>query len=122
MALPKRYRIALSKQSFALLRKTGRSISTRVLKACYIKNPNVTNSRFAVIVGGNVAKKAVARNRIRRLIQAELLENLPRTVTVRGLPITLRVDMIVYPKRMIAGVNKNLIREEVEQLLKKIEI
>ena len=111
MALPKRYRIVLTRQYLILLRKVGKSISSLSLRAFYISSPSLVNSRFAVVVGASVARKAVVRNRIRRVIQEAILECLPKI---------LKVDMIVYPKKEIMDVDRKQIKKEIEQLLKTI--
>ena len=95
------------------MRKAGKSIITPTLRAFYIKNPNLANSRFAVVVGGTVAKKAVMRNRIRRVIQEATLQYLPPSV---------RVDMIVYPKKDVAELTANAIRKEIALLFRNIEV
>lgn len=43
-----------------------------VLCGIKMRSNNLATTRFAVVVGSKVSKKAVVRNRIRRIIQAEL--------------------------------------------------
>ena len=62
--LPKNYRLRL-KRDFDRLFKEGKFTGQAFLTLGFIKN-KLDNSRFAVIVGKKVSKKAVLRNSIKR--------------------------------------------------------
>ena len=111
MALPKNHRLVLTGKITALLRGKGRRIQTNLFTAFYLPGNTSLASRFAVIVGAYLSKKAVLRNRIRRIVQEAIRFSLPKT---RG------IDMIVYPKKKSLEVSTKDVRKNAEFLLQKI--
>ena len=72
--LPQENRLRLDKDIKALFAK-GKSVFGVICGIKYRKN-NLPVSRFAVVVGIKVSKKAVTRNRLRRQIRAMLRQEL----------------------------------------------
>lgn len=75
--LPKEYRLRQEKDIKTLF-ACGKSVFDVVLGVKYRRN-NLSVSRFAVVVGAKISKRAVVRNLIRRRLRAVLekyLENL----------------------------------------------
>ena len=65
MALPKKNRLK-KKKDFEEVFKKGKAVRGNFLFVRYLKN-SLQFPRFAFVVSSKVSKKAVARNRIRRL-------------------------------------------------------
>lgn len=105
MALPKKNQLALNRKTILTIRKKGRFIQSPFLSGYYLLSESKEN-RFAVVVGGAISKKAVIRNRIRRIIQELLL----------ALPKSKGVDMIVYPKKGIVDLLGGGLDDEVKKL------
>ena len=107
--LPKPNRLRLEKDIKALFTK-GKGVFNTV---CGMKlRPNrLPVSRFAVVVGTKVSKKAVERNRLRRKIRALLEERLEE------MKPGYDVAMIVRPKAM--EVSKEELEKEIIKVLKK---
>ena len=107
MALPRIHRLVLSQQKTTLLGKTGKKIHTSFLTSYFLPG----GGRFAVIVGTNISKKAVIRNKIRRLFHQAILASLPKE---------MEIYMMIYPKTAIVGKDGQEIKQEVTSLFEKI--
>ena len=71
-------------------------------------------SRFAVVVGTKVSKKAVVRNRLKRQIRAVIQEYLPRT--------NPGYDVLFFLKKEAIGKDFEEISKQVVQSLKKARL
>lgn len=118
MALPRKHRLGLSQQKASELRKTGKKIHTSFLTG--FLSPG-SQARFAVVVGLNISKKATVRNKVRRLLQQEIMASLSSTESVLGLPKDMKVDMMIYPKREIVVAEREKIVDEVQLLFRKVK-
>lgn len=99
---PKQNRLSGS-EIRSVLRSKNR-VSSRELQLVFQKN-NLSVSRFAVIVGSNIDKRATARNRIKRLIRESI-----RHLTSKIAP---GWDIIILVKMNIA----KLPQSQVEKLI-----
>jgi len=111
MALPKVYRLTIDAAISSKLRKTGTSIHSHFFSAYHLPN-NLKHSRFGIITGTAIAKKAVVRNRIRRIVQDGLLHKAAGIVNSK--------DVMIYTKKTIAGADTNQIRADIDSLVEKI--
>ena len=112
MALPRAHRLSGS-QVFEKLYRRGRkfesaSLVLRVLPAeASLLPPDVRRHapspwRGAVVVSGKVSKRAVQRNRLRRLLHNHLLGLAPRPAAPHWLLITLRpAGLEAEPDRLL---------------------
>ncbi|MFZ4632055.1 MAG: ribonuclease P protein component [Patescibacteria group bacterium] len=73
--LEKNNRICLNKE-FDRVFKTGHSFYAKELGIKLVENDR-EKTRFGILVGLKVSKKAVARNKIKRQIRAIIRENIP---------------------------------------------
>lgn len=67
MALPKTYRFT-SKKEFDFVKKNGKIIHAPLFSSLVLEDKNATIPKFGVIVSKRIDKKAVVRNRVRRII------------------------------------------------------
>lgn len=107
--LPKNYRLRL-KNDFDKLFKKGKFAGQAFLTLGFVKN-KLNNSRFAVIVGKKVSKKAVTRNSIKR-----------KTVEIIRLSleqIKPGFDIVFISKPEIQGKKYKEIETVVSGLLKR---
>lgn len=109
MALPRKHRLLVDKASLSLFKKRGKKTVTSLLSAYSIHGDN----RFAIVVSSHISKKAVDRNRLRRLIQEGISTNMQDA---------MKIDMVLFPKKQIANRNREEIIKEVGLLFKKIHI
>lgn len=110
MSLPKKHRLFIYKGSLSVLRKKGRHSSTSLLNAFWTVS-DFQPSRFAVIVGGIISKKATVRNRLRRVLHEAIRF---------ALSDMTHVDMVIYPKKEILNADIATIVKEVGLLFKKL--
>lgn len=109
--LSKQYR--LPRKEFKKVCKKGRLFQGKFFSLLAIgqKQPVV---RFAFIVSKKIDKKAVARNRIKRLLSEAVYRFLPE--------IKSGVDGIFLVKKAIGGRNFEEIREEMKEVLIKANL
>lgn len=110
--LPKNYRLRL-KNDFDRLFKEGKFAGQAFLTLGFAKN-KLVNSRFAVIVGKKVSKKAVTRNSIKRKITEIIRLNLKQ--------IKPGFDLVFITKLEIQGKKYKEIKEVVSDLLKRTKL
>ncbi|MFA7662432.1 MAG: ribonuclease P protein component [Patescibacteria group bacterium] len=72
--LPKQFRLRKTKD-FDLIWKKGRSFFVKTLGAKVVKN-ELPDSRFGFVVSTKISKKAVVRNRVKRLLRQMIHEKL----------------------------------------------
>ena len=109
MALPKKNRLK-KKKDFEEVFKKGKAVRGNFLFVRYLKN-SLQFPRFAFVVSSKVSKKAVARNRIRRLLS--------ETVRVK-LKNIQSTDIIIIADKKIADTPKEKIIQDTESVLIKI--
>lgn len=110
--LPKNYRLRL-KNDFDRLFKEGKFAGQVFFTLGFIKN-KMANSRFAVIVGKKVSKKAVTRNSIKRKAVEAIRLNLSQ--------IKSGFDMVFIAKPEIQGKKYKEIEETIKSLLKRTNL
>ena len=112
MALPRDFRLRITRENLHLVRKAGKTLHSQLLRAYYL--PNVKDGEqngFGVIIGASLAKKATVRNRLRRYIQEGIVHALSKPPS--GM-------MVIYPKREIVHKDRETIIRDVEVLMKDI--
>lgn len=110
--LPKNYRLRL-KNDFDKLFKEGKFAGQAFLTLGFTKN-KLNNSRFAVIVGKKVSKKAVIRNSVKRKVVEVIRLNLEQ--------IKLGFDVVFITKPEIQEKKYNEIEMAVLGLLKRAKL
>ncbi|MBX4189809.1 ribonuclease P protein component [Candidatus Parcubacteria bacterium] len=109
MALPKQYRLK-KRKDFDLVFKKGKAFRGSILFVKAVSN-NLPYARFAPVVSLKVAKKAVDRNVLRRLLSSVSERYKDR---LKGLDI---VVMVTHPEALL---HKKEVEKEYEGLLKNI--
>lgn len=88
MALPKKNR--LTTQDFSKIKnKSGLWSKGLFLKVKSVKN-NLLEPRFGIVVGSNVSKKAVLRNKIKRILREVINKNIG--IIKKGFDIVIIVN------------------------------
>lgn len=106
---PRRHRLVNQAEYDALFNQSHR-ITHRSLTILYKKN-NHLYSRIGLIVGKRVAKKAVSRNKIRRVIRESF------RFQQNKLP---GIDIIVIARRQCDKLSKQKLREGIDRLWEKL--
>ena len=110
--LPKQYRLK-KKKDFKLVFEKGKTFNNKFLFLKGAKNA-LKNSRFAFVVGLKTSKKAVVRNRIKRLLREIIREKLN--------DIKSGFDVVIRVRAEIVNKDYKEIKKELESLLKKAEL
>jgi ribonuclease P protein component len=110
--LRKEFRLKKSKE-IERTAKCGRSVFLRDLGIKYAPN-NLSLSRFAVVVGLKVHKKATKRNRIKRQIREIVRLSLSK--------IKSGFDVLILTKPSIIGKKHNEISDEIFEALQKAKL
>lgn len=110
--LPKTNR--LPKLEIDLLKSKGKPKFSKNFTLLHLSNLDINNSkfkfpRFAIIISKKVSKKAVDRNRIKRIIREAIILNLNK--------ISTNNDYLIIAKQSSLKLTNNEIRREVEELL-----
>lgn len=112
--LPKSYRLPL-KTEFKRLKKDGQMLQAKFFGLLLLKSDSLKNvSRFAVIVSNKIDKKAVQRNKIRRLI-AEALWSLHSEIKNGA-------EGVFLVKKTITTASPEEIKKEIENLFKRTKL
>ena len=112
--LPKSYRLPL-KTEFKRLKKNGQIFQGKFFGLLLGKPTSLNDvSRFAVIVSNKVEKKAVKRNRIRRLITEALWSLRPK--------IKNGAKGVFLVKKTITKATLREIKNEIENLFKRTKL
>ena len=107
--LPKQYRLTKDKD-FARVAQQGRAGFGQALIIKWIKN-DLPYSRFGIVVSLKIDKRAVTRNRIKRILRAVLKENL--------LEIKKGFDFLILTKPEIKELDYKGIEVKLLGLLRK---
>ncbi|MCD6528051.1 ribonuclease P protein component [bacterium] len=112
MALPKKYRLKKRKDFERVLKKgmyySGLCMSIK------LKRNNLNISRFGIVIGSKISKKAVVRNKIKRRISEVIRLNLPQ--------LKKGFDVIVLTKPEIVDKKYQEIENILISLFKKAKI
>lgn len=81
-----------------------------MVHAYYLRGSS-TQGRMSVVISVRIAKSAVVRNRIRRMIHEAARAELPK---LSG------VEIVVYPKREIVEAGREEIKKEIQSLFIEI--
>lgn len=95
-----------------LLFRNGRGVVIDGLQLRYAIRPEQTR-RFAVVVPLSVSKKAVVRNRMKRLVR--------ESIRVLLLELPVRIDAVVLVKRSEGLDTIQLMSEKIKQLFGNIQ-
>lgn len=110
MALNKKNRLK-KKRDFERVFKEGRAVKGNFLFAKYLKN-DLGFSRFAFIVSSKVSRKAVVRNKVRRMLSdisgARMKEFGP-------------VDITVIADKKVTEAPRDKIEQDLESVFRKIK-
>jgi ribonuclease P protein component len=90
----------------------GQKVSNRFLKVLYKKN-GCLHGRLGLIVAKRVAKKAVSRNQIRRVIRESFRYHQDKLTGI---------DIIVIARQPCDKLSKKILREGIDQLWQKLLI
>lgn len=104
MALPRKYRLR-KKKEIELVKKKGKLISTPFFGLLVLKREKKP-TQFAFLVSRRVSSRAVARNRIRRILSEGVRLNLAR---------------VVPGFRVVFLARKKILTEETQIVFRKIE-
>lgn len=107
--LPKQNRLSKN-DDFKEVFKKGRYVSGNFI-SLKVKKTEQDHSRFGFLVGQKIAKKATARNKIKRQLRAAAKEYREET--------TGAVDIVVMPSAEIGGKSFQDIREELGRIFEK---
>lgn len=110
--LPKNYRFSL-RTDFTRAKKEGRIFQDKFFGVIVSSQPPsaAKNSRFAFIVSKKISKKAVQRNRIRRILSEQIRVFLPK--------IKPGFDNVFLVKKDILGKTSAVVGKEVKEMLIK---
>ncbi len=112
--LPKLYRLPL-KTELKRLKKEGRLFQAKFFGLLLLKSDSLKNpSRFAVIVSNKVEKKAVGRNKIRRLIYESLWSLSPQ--------IKKGAEGVFLVKKTITKATLKEIKDEIGNLFRRTKL
>ncbi len=98
------------KKDFEKVFNQGKSYKGRFFSAKVLKT-DLKESRFGFIVSGKVSKKAVIRNKIRRLLQEAVRKNFPDIKKI--------VDVAIVAFPQIQNETREEIQKSVSDFLKK---
>ena len=110
--LPKQYRLPL-RTELKRIKKEGKLFQGKLF-GLLIAHSGEARSRFAFIISTKIHKKAVKRNRAKRLLAAALIEFLPR--------LESGFDGVFLAKKPLIEANFTQIKQEVSLLLKKTHL
>lgn len=107
--LPKQHRLPL-RTEFKRIKKEGKLFQGKFFSLLVAKQ-QLPAARFAFIISKKIDKKAVRRNRVRRLLSEAVQFWLPK--------IKLQVDVVFLAKRPLIGKDFIQIKKETERMFKK---
>jgi ribonuclease P protein component len=108
---PRDYRL-VSKAEYQSLFDKSEKANQRHLLALYKVNA-MAHARVGIIVGKRVAKKAVTRNTIKRIVRESFRANQPN---LKGL------DIVIIARQQCDKLNKLQLREGIDKLWEKLLI
>jgi len=111
--LPKKFRLS-NRKDIIFLKKEGVSMTSKSFGVLYKRNEKNKHSRFGFIVSTKISKKAVERNRVKRMLREAVLFILPQ--------ITKEYDILFLASRSMLRLKQEEIKKEVRLSLNKIGI
>lgn len=108
--LTKQHRLKKNKD-FELVFKRGKTFDGKFLFLKIIKRNNLKVSRFGLVVGTKISKKATIRNKIKRRLRDVIRKRLE--------DIKSGFDVIIGAKTLVVDKSYQEIKEELEGLLEK---
>jgi len=110
--LPQKYRVK-REQEFASIYRRGRKLSSPTLQISYI--PTDQNiSRFGFVVSKKHAPRIVDRNRLKRILRAEIAHC--------RIKISPGHDVVISARAVRGKLDTDAVRFELVQLLKKAKL
>lgn len=110
--LPQKFRVKRD-EDFGLIYRRGRKLSSPNLQISYLsRDQNLT--RFGFVVSKKHTARIVDRNRLKRILRAEI--NSRRNLVVPG------YDVVISARRGSGKLNSHQVREELVQLIKKARL
>lgn len=109
MSFPRSHRL-VTQAEYKLLFNKAKKVSHRFLTILYKKNNNLYG-RLGLIVGKRVAKKAVSRNQIKRVIRESFRFQQDK---LSG------IDIIVIARQQCDKLSKQKLREGIDQLWERL--
>lgn len=106
----------LPKNEIDLLKSKGKRKFSKNFTLLYSIN-NKENSRFAIIISKKVSKKAVDRNRIKRIVREAVKLKIQDCHVANTLLAMTCTDYLIIAKQSSLKLTNNEIRKEVEKLL-----
>lgn len=108
--LPKERRLT-SDYNFKTIRQGGKKISTPFFNLYYLWTKKGTPSRFGFVVSTRLDKRAVKRNRVKRIFREQTRLLLPR--------IKDGFDLAFWVRRKSMGMESDQVQMAIETALKK---
>ncbi|MBI2267903.1 MAG: ribonuclease P protein component [Candidatus Blackburnbacteria bacterium] len=109
--LPKKYRLT-DKADFDVVFSKGWRISGRFFVVLVLEKSELFNSLLGIIVSSKVSKKAVDRNRIKRVVRSALGQSIVESKTFYLVVVIAKAAAVTAPSK--------LLEEEAITLLGKI--
>ncbi|HUV42821.1 MAG TPA: ribonuclease P protein component [Patescibacteria group bacterium] len=109
--LPKKYRLPL-RTELKRVKKEGRLIQGKLFSLQVSKSSKSQPTRFGFIISSKIHKKAVKRNRVKRLLSE----------TIMTLKIKPSFDVVFLAKKKIINVDDQEIRAEIKKLFLKVGV
>jgi ribonuclease P protein component len=110
--LPKQHRLPLRKE-FNRLKKEGKLFQDKFF-SLLVARGQLPESRFAFIVSKKIHKRAVKRNKVRRLLAESVQAFLPK--------IKSGIDAVFLTKKTINDKSFDQIKKEVEKIFKQVNL
>lgn len=107
--LPRKYRL-VETNSFERAKKKGSVFQSKSFGMSVFKRKDNDVSQFGFIVSTKISKKAVERNKVKRLLRQPLLESLSQ---IKG-----GFDVVFLAKKEILKTNKEVLSKEVKGIIK----
>ena len=111
--LPKENRLT-AKSDFEAVRENGRMFSGRNFSLSYRNRGDEKKTRFGFVVSKKVSKRAVERNRAKRVLREIVRKNISS--------VKAGFDCIFLVKKAFLGMKSSEVEVEVKEALKKFEI
>lgn len=110
--LPKQNRLTKNKE-FENVFKNGGTFFTKILGIKYMEN-GFGLTRFGIIIGNKISKKAVARNKIKRRIREILRLNFDKIIE--------GYDIVILARTGIAEIEYDELEKNIEYALRKARL
>lgn len=111
--LPRKFRLT-KKSDFQKVFKTGKKFSGRYYLLSVLFDENLANPKVGIVVSNKISKKAVERNRIKRLLRE----------VVQGYvsEISKKASLVFLAKKPVLEASGEDVANEVKYLFKKGDI